>query len=158
MEWDELPIANIEKTIGYSFLDKDLLKQAFTTVWYWYKKTGYDHNLPNYIGNAIIMDEVDALVKEGKLTNEQANEIKTKFYAKWHQLMVDLEFDTYQIKLFPSPDDENERQEYFDVANIFPLLICAVYFDQKKQCTDEVKHVVDTILGVRKEFNFDYYA
>ena len=158
MEWDELPIATIEKAIGYSFLDKNLLKQAFTTVRYWYMKTGYDHDLPNYIGNTIIMDEVDALVKEGKLTNEQANEIKTKFYAKWHQLMVDLEFNTYQIKVLPDPDDKNEQQAYFDVANIFPLIICAVYFDQKKQCTDEVKHAIDTILGVRKEYYFDYHA
>ena len=153
MEWDELPIATIEDAIGYSFLDKDLLKQAFTTVRYWHKKTGYEQDLPNYIGNAIIFDEIDNLVKIGQLTKQSQIDFHQKFYAKWHELMVGLGFDQYQIKLFPDPDQENENQQYFDVANIFPLLICAIYFDQKRKCTDEVKHAVDKILGIKGAAN-----
>ena len=149
MEWNELPIATIENAIGYSFLDKDLLKQAFSTVSYWYKKTGYEQDLPNYIGNAIILDEVDNLVKEGKLSKQAGKDIHKKFYAKWYELMMDLEFNTYQIKLFPDPDAQHPNQQYFDIANIFPLIICAIYVDQKRKCTDEVKHTVDKILGIK---------
>ena len=154
MKWNELPIATIENAIGYNFLNKDLLKQAFTTVRYWYKKTGYKHDLPNYIGNAIIFDEIDNLVKTGQLTKQSQIDFYQKFYAKWHELMVDLGFDQYQIKLFTDPDQENENQQYFDVANIFPLLICTIYFDQKRKCTNEVKHTVDKILGMKGATNY----
>lgn len=152
MEWDDLPIAQIEEAIGYDFLDKNLLKQAFTTVHYWYNKTGYDHNLPNYIGNAIIFDEINSLVKEKKLTQQQADTLKKQFYAAWHELMLELGFNEYQIKLATDLDETNESQQYFDVANIFPLIICAIYFDQRKQCNNFVKHAVDMILKAGKEF------
>ncbi|MBP5783593.1 hypothetical protein J6W32_03260 [bacterium] len=53
-----------------------MLKQAFTTVRYWYNKTTYNHDLLPYVGNAIIIDEVFDLVKVNELTQEKAVLIK----------------------------------------------------------------------------------
>ena len=144
MTWEELPITKIEQVIGYQFKNKNLLRQAFATVRYWYEKTSYNHDLLPYIGNAIIMDEIDNLVKENKLSIEKAAFIKSYHYQVWLDLMDCLEFINYLIY---AADERLTNYQLFDeVASIFPLIVCAVYFDENYQVTNNVKNVIDNIL------------
>ena len=144
MTWEELPITEIEQVIGYEFKNKDLLRQAFTTLRYWYNKTSYDHDLLPYIGNAIIMDEIDNLVKENKLSTEKAAFIKNYHYQIWFDLMDGLKFINYLI--YAADEKLTNYQLFAEVVSIFPLIVCAVYFDENYQVTNNVKKVIHNIL------------
>lgn len=149
MTWEELPIAKIEQVIGYEFKNKDLLRQAFTSTWYWYDKTGHDHNLPYFIGNAIIKAQLKYLHYHKQLTDEEFNEINKLYYVAWHDVIEKLGFNDYIIK--SSKDGINPRQDYYDLGNIFPLLVCAVYFDQNQVRTNKVNEIVTKIIMQGKE-------
>ena len=145
MTWEELPITKIQEVIGYEFKDKDLLKQAFTTVRYWYEKTTYNHDLLPYVGNGLIIDEVFDLVKVNELTQEKAVLIKNFMSQFWLNLIKKLHFDEYLIY---APDEKlTNYQLVAEIISIFPLLVCAVYFDENKEVTNNVKKVIQKLLG-----------
>lgn len=145
MTWEKLPITKIEEVIGYEFKDKDLLKQAFTTVRYWYNKTTYNHDLLPYVGNGIIIDEVFDLVKVNELTQEKAVLIKNCMSQFWLSLIKKLHFDEYLIY---APNEKlTNYQLVAEIISIFPLLVCAVYFDENKEVTNNVKKVIQKLLG-----------
>ena len=150
MTWEELPITEIEKVIGYEFKNKDLLRQAFTTLRYWYNKTTYDHDLLPYIGNAIIMDEIDNLVQENKLAKEKAAFIKQEKATTWLNIMQDTKLFTYLI--YAPNEHLIDYQRNAEIITLLPLIVCAVYFDENYQVTNNVKNVVDKLL--KHEFNW----
>ena len=144
MTWEELPINKIEAIIGYCFKNKDLLRQAFTTTRYWYSKTSYNHDLLPYIGKAIVDDEINNLVKEKELTSNKANFIKNESNIIYINLMNEVNFASYLV--YAPGENLNEYQKQMEIANLFPLIVCAVYFDEQCQVTTEVKNVIQNIL------------
>ena len=144
MTWEELPIIKIQQIIGYEFKNKDLLRQAFTTVRYWYSKTTYNHDLLPYVGKAIIFDVIDELVKARKLTSEKATFIKDEYDTVCFNLMQQTNLISYLI--YAPNEDVNEYQKAQDINDLFSLIVCAVYFENKNQLTDNVKKVVTNIL------------
>ena len=72
------PYTEIEKTIGYAFQDKTLLKQAFTHSTYANAHGGGDNERLEYLGDAVLQLVVtewqykeDENAKEGELTRER---------------------------------------------------------------------------------------
>ncbi|MBP5783597.1 hypothetical protein J6W32_03280 [bacterium] len=48
--------------------------------------------------------------------------------------------------IYAPNEDVNEYQKAQDINDLFSLIVCAVYFENKNQLTDNVKKVVTNIL------------
>ena len=58
--------------------------------------------------------------------------------------MNEVNFASYLV--YAPGENLNEYQKQMELANLFPLIVCAVYFDEQCQVTTEVKNVIRNIL------------
>lgn len=121
------PYAEIEKQLGYTFQNKDLLKQAFTHSTYAHQYGEKDNERMEYLGDSVLQ----LIVTEWQYENDQRTEGKL---SDARQDLVCREaldsaidgLDIYgQLRVFGKKQNLGEKTK----SNLFEAVIAAIYLD-----------------------------
>ena len=124
----KFPFEEIENKIGYTFRDKELLKEAFTHSTYAHMHGGKDNERMEYLGDAVLQLVVtdwqyrrDARAEEGRLTFE-----RQKFVCEdaLDKAVRDLGLQKY---LLIEGGRANVGKK--TVSSLFETVIAAIYLD-----------------------------
>jgi ribonuclease-3 len=135
----------IEKNLGYSFTDKNLLNRALTRKAYALEQKQQnqdceDQEVFRTLGDAILKAVlVDLLIKSGcktrdEITNKKKGLEREEALAKISQ---DLEIGPF-IKLGIGEEKQKANEEPKVLAETLEALICAIYFDGGYNASKEV--------------------
>ena len=121
----------LEGRIGYTFKNKDLLRQAFTHVSYAREKGTSHYETLEFLGDALLnFIVVDILVeefpekREGVLASLKAYLISEEFF---YELAKDLELPEYILI-------SRGRKNASIVGDVFEALWAAIYLDSGRDC------------------------
>ena len=121
----------LESRIGYTFKNKDLLKQAFTHVSYAREKGTPHYETLEFLGDALLnFIVVDILVeefpekREGALASLKAYLISEEFF---YELARELELPDYILI-------SRGKKNISIVGDVFEALWAAVYLDSGRDC------------------------
>ena len=121
----------LESRIGYTFKNKDLLKQAFTHVSYAREKGTSHYETLEFLGDALLnFIVVDILVeefpgkREGTLASLKAYLISEEFF---YELAKELELPEYILI-------SRGKKNVSIVGDVFEALWAAVYVDSGRDC------------------------
>ena len=135
----------VEDRIGYTFSDKDLLKQAFTHVSYARDKGVSHYEILEFLGDALLnFLIVDILVeefpekREGSLASLKAYLISEEFF---NELAGDIDLPKY-IRI------SRGKKNVSIVGDVFEALWAAVYIDSGRDC-NLVKEVFNRLFRER---------
>jgi ribonuclease-3 len=145
----------LEKKIGYTFKDKNLMKTALT-----HKTFAFEADLPleyserlEFFGDSILSFIVsDQLYKgnkyfsEGELTRRRASGVNNNFLAK---VAKNMELGQFLL-LGKGEVKQNGSSNNTNLANALEALIAAIYLDSDIGCVR--KFILDKIFT--KEFQF----
>lgn len=132
----------LEKNLGITFKDKNLLQQAFVHRSYLneHPKCGLEHNERlEFLGDAILELVVTVYLyknypnPEGELTTWRAALVNSKMLAK---IANDLGFNDFLL-LSKGETRDTGRARQFILANTFEALVGAAYLDQGLEKTRE---------------------
>lgn len=135
-----------EKQIGVTFVNRDLLVQAFTHRSYLNENPSYrnGHNERlEFLGDAVLELVVTEHLyhtlpnPEGDLTNLRASLVNARTLA---ELAIELNFDTYLRLSRGEAKDANSKARHSILANAVEAVIGAIYLDQGTEATRKFIH------------------
>ncbi|MFC1600171.1 ribonuclease III [Patescibacteria group bacterium] len=136
----------LEKFIGITFKDKDLLDHAFIHKSFMNEYKGddkTDNERLEFLGDAVLeLTVTEHLFKaypknnEGELTNWRSALVKGKHLA---EVATDLKLGSY-LYLSKGEEKSGGRKKNYILANTVEALIGAMYLDQGYQCTHDFIH------------------
>ncbi len=139
----------VEKVIGVTFNNKDLLKQAFTHRSYLNenKDSGLEHNERlEFLGDAVLelvsthyLFHLYPKKPEGDLTALRSALVNSVILAR---VSTDLNFNTYLLLSRGESKDTGRARQYI-LANTFEAVVGSIYLDQGY---DEAKGFIERVL------------
>lgn len=136
-------ISPLEKQLGVSFKDKNLLQQAVVHRSYLneHKNFPLSHNERlEFLGDAVLeLSVTEFLYKtypnpEGELTNWRASLVNAVMLAK---ITADLEVEKYLYLSRGEARDSSTRARQTILANAFEAIVGAIYLDQGWEASDK---------------------
>lgn len=130
-------LAKLEKRIGVTFKNKDLLKQALVHRSYLNEhpdfNIGHNERL-EFLGDAVLEIVVTEFLylnfettPEGELTNWRASLVNAKML---HEIAVELEVEDCLYLSKGEARDKNKKSRQFILSNSIEAIIGAIYLDQ----------------------------
>ena len=156
----ERSISDFEATLGVSFNDKNLLRQAFTHRSYIneHKEVGLEHNERlEFLGDAVLeLAVTDFLFKkypdktEGDLTAYRAALVNTNTLG---DASLKLDINDYLLLSKGEAQDTGRARQYI-LANTFESIVGALYLDQgynaaQKFIANNLFHLTEEIVSKR---------
>lgn len=151
----EKDLSPVEKTLGYTFENKDLLLQALTHRSYLNENKNFhlDHNERlEFLGDAVLeLVVTDHLyhhyeLPEGELTNLRAAVVRGEMLSK---IAEELEIDDFMLMSRGERKDTGKARNYI-LANAVEAVIGALYLDQGYRAAADLieRSVISKLAGV----------
>ncbi len=163
-EWSQL-----EKILGVTFTNQDLLKQALVHRSYLNENPSF--HLPQnerleFLGDAVLELAVTEYLynhypnPEGELTNWRAALVNAKILS---EISKDLGFEEYLFLSRGEAKDSGSKARQIILANVFESIVGAIYLDQgmpaatafiKKEVLSKLAHIIEYGLDVDAKSRF----
>ncbi|MDO8505329.1 MAG: ribonuclease III [bacterium] len=163
-EWSQL-----EKILGVTFTNQDLLKQALVHRSYLNENPSF--HLPQnerleFLGDAVLELAVTEYLynhypnQEGELTNWRASLVNAKILS---EISKDLGFEEYLFLSRGEAKDAGSKARQIILANVFESIVGAIYLDQgmpaatafiKKEVLSKLSHIIEYGLYVDAKSRF----
>ena len=163
-EWSQL-----EKILGVTFTNQDLLKQALVHRSYLNENPSF--HLPHnerleFLGDAVLELAVTEYLynhypnPEGELTNWRASLVNAKILS---EISKDLGFEEYLFLSRGEAKDAGSKARQIILANAFEAIVGAIYLDQgmpaatqfiKKEVLSKLSHIIEYGLYVDAKSRF----
>lgn len=150
-------LAKLQKNIGVSFNNEDLIRQAMVHRSYINEhpdfKVGHNERL-EFLGDAVLEIVVTEYlflnfedVPEGDLTNWRASLVNAKML---YEIAQELKIEESLYLSKGEAKDKNKKSRQFILANAVEAIIGAIYLDQGTAAAKEfiIKHIVCKLAGI----------